>query len=234
MSEFSRLTGVLFEPGKTFEDVARKPTFLVPLVIVILCALAVTITFSQHVGWDRFIRQQFETSSRAAQMSAEQREAAIAMQAKFTPAFSLVGIIVGIPIYYTVAAAVLLGVMAIMSAKVKFKQVFAVMAYAGIIGVVSSALTIIVMFIKNPDQFNLQNPLAFNPGAFMDPTTSSKFVYSLASSLDLFSIWSIILIAIGLKAAAGKSVSFGGALTAVIIPWAIFVLGKSALAGAFS
>jgi len=29
-------------------------------------------------------------------------------------------------------------------------------------------------------------------------------------------------------------VGFGGALAAVIIPWAVYVLGKSAIAGAFS
>jgi len=234
MSEISRLTGVFFEPSKTFEDVARRPTFLVPMVLVMICALAVTVTFSQHVGWERFMRQQFENSPRAAQLTPEQRESAISMQMKIVPITSTVGVLVVIPLYYTVASAVFMAILAILSAKVKFKQIFSVMAYAGVIGVISSLLTIVVMFMKNPDQFNLQNALAFNPGAFMDPQSGSKFVYSLASSLDLFSIWGIILIALGLKAAAGKSISFGGALATVVIPWAVYVLGKSALAGVFS
>jgi hypothetical protein len=92
-------------------------------------------------------------------------------------------------------------------------------------------LTIVVMFLKNPDEFNIQNPLAFNPAAFLDPLQTSKFVYSLASSLDLFSFWAIGLIAIGLKAAAGKRLSFGGALFAVLLPWALFVFVKAAFAG---
>ena len=71
----------------------------------------------------------------------------------------------------------------------------------------------------------------FNPGAFMDPQTSPKFVYSLASSLDLFTIWILLLVATGLKAAAGKKLSFGGALFAVMLPWAVIILGKAALAG---
>ena len=95
-------------------------------------------------------------------------------------------------------------------------------------------LAIAVMFMKPPDDFNLQNPLVFNPGAFMDPLTSSKFLYSVATSLDLFRLWTLVLIAIGLKAAGGKQLSMGGAVTAVFLPWAIWTLGAAALAGVFS
>jgi hypothetical protein len=73
----------------------------------------------------------------------------------------------------------------------------------------------------------------FNPGAFMDPEHGSKFVYSLASSIDLISFWTMFLMATGVKAAAGKKLSFGGAFFVVFLPWAAYVLIKSALAGAF-
>jgi hypothetical protein len=68
----------------------------------------------------------------------------------------------------------------------------------------------------------------------MDPKTGSKFVYALASAFDLFTFWKIALIAVGIKAAAGKKVSFAGALMAVAVPWAILVLAGAALAGVFS
>jgi Yip1 domain len=234
MGEFARITGVFFEPAKTFQDIAERPRWIVPMLLVIAFTLAYMTLYSQHVGWDRMIRHQLENNSRVAQLSVEQREQAIATQSRLAPIFGYVGAFVGVPIYYTVSAAVLLAIVAgIMSAPVKFKQVFAVMSYAGLIGLVSGTLAIVVMFLKNPDDFNMQNPLVFNPGAFMDPNTGSKFVYSLATSLDLFSFWGILLIAIGLKAAGGKKLSFGGALFAVILPWAVFVLGKSALAGMF-
>jgi hypothetical protein len=104
----------------------------------------------------------------------------------------------------------------------------------GIVGLISTALAIAVMFMKNPDDFNLQNPLVFNPGALMDPLTTPKFLYSLATSLDLFTIWMLVLIGIGLKAAGGKNLSTGGAMTAVFVPWVVWTLGKAALAGMFT
>jgi hypothetical protein len=59
-------------------------------------------------------------------------------------------------------------------------------------------------------------------------------VYSLASSLDLFTLWTLVLIGIGLKAAGGKKLSTGAAMATVFLPWAIWTLGKASLAGLFS
>jgi hypothetical protein len=234
MGEFSRITGVFFDPKKTFEDIAKRPTWIVPLVLIMIAVLAVSVTMAQRIGWERIVRHGMEASSRAQQMTPEQREQGVAMGVKIASIMGYVGIIF-VPVIYVIMAGVLLGVASgIFSAGVRFKQVFAVVCYASLTGVIQSILTIVVICLKNPDEFNSQNPLAFNPAAFMDPGTSSKFLYSLATSLDLFYLWTILLMAVGLKAAAGKKLSFGGALFAVVLPWAVYVLGKSALAGLFS
>jgi Yip1 domain len=235
LGEGSRLTGVFFEPAKSFADVAARPSFWVPLILVIVVALCFMVLYGQHVGWDRMIRHQIETSSRAAQLSPEQRETQIQMSAKFAPIFGYAGVLLGVPLVTLIWAAVLLGIVkGMMSAQVRLKQVFAIICYASLPGVIMMLLAIAVMFMKPPEDFNMQNPLVFNPGAFMDPTTTSKFLYSLASALDLFTLWKLVLIGIGLKAAGGKQLSMGGAMTAVFLPWVIWVLGAASLAGLFS
>jgi hypothetical protein len=157
------------------------------------------------------------------------------MQIRFSGVGAYAGVILGVPIVDLVWAALLFGIVkGIMGAQVRYKQVFSTVVWAGMPGLIFTVLVIVVMFLKPPDDFNLQNPLVFNPGAFMDPLTTSKFVYSLASSLDLFSIWMMILIGIGLKAAGGRSISSGGAMAAVFVPWVIWTLGKASLAGIFA
>jgi hypothetical protein len=226
---------VFFEPAKTFADVAARPGFWAPLILVIVVSLVFMVLFGQHVGWERMMRHQFETNSRAAQMTPEAREQAIQMQVKFAPIGTYVFILVIFPLFWLAWAAVLLGIVkGMMSAQVRLKQTFAIICYAGMPGVIMGLLMIAVMFLKPPDDFNLQNPLVFNPGAFMDPLTTPKFLYSLATALDLFRIWSLVLIGIGLKAAGGKQLSMGGAMTAAFLPWAIWTLGAAAIAGAFS
>jgi hypothetical protein len=235
MSELSRIVGVFFEPAKTFKDIAQRPSWIVPMILIMLAVVGVTTTISQRIGWERVFRHQNETSARYQQLPQDQKDQTLAMQVKFASVGGYAGALLGVPIYDLVVAAILLGIAGgIMGGGVRFKQVFAIVCYSGMPGVISAILTVVVIFLKNPDDFNLQNPLAFNAGAFMDPSASSKFVYSLASSLDLFVIWTMLLMATGLKAAAGKKLTFAGALIAVVLPWAIWTLGKASLAGVFS
>src|SRR5436309_1742151 len=106
MSEFSRIAGVFFEPAQTFEDIAARPRWLVPLLLILAMTLAFSVTFSQHVGWERMMRQQLEASPRAAQLSAEQKEQQIAMMARFAPIFGVAGPIIVIPVFALVESAV--------------------------------------------------------------------------------------------------------------------------------
>jgi hypothetical protein len=228
MGEAARLSGVFFEPPKAFADIASRPTFWVPLILSILVGLVYSFLLGQHVGWNEVFRQGMQMNPRAAQqfdqLPADQRERAMELQARFAPVGAYGAVVVGTPVGILVIAAVLLAIVrGILSAPVGFGQMFAIVAYAGMPRIIQTILMTIVMFLKKPEEFNTLNPLAFNPGAFMDPQTSSKFVYSLASSLDLFTIWYMVLIAVGIKA-AGRKVSFGGALASVIFPWLVVVL----------
>lgn len=235
MGEASRLAGVFFEPGKTFADVVERPRWVVPLLLIILSGIAFLYAFSNHVGWERYMHRMLDNNPRMQQLAPEQRERIFERQTKALPIYSYVGTVIGTPLAFLVIAAILMGlVKGVLGVPVAFKQVFAVCCYASVPSILLRLLSILVMFLKEPDDFNLQNPFVSNPGALMDPDSSSKFLYSLASSLDVFTIWIMLLIAVGLKAAGGKRLSFAGALFAVLLPWAVWVLGRAALAAAFN
>ena len=92
---------------------------------------------------------------------------------------------------------------------------FGITAYAMLPGLISSILAIIVIFIKNPEDFNLQNPLAFNLGAFLEPPPNSgKSALQPGHLHRLFSFWTILLLAVGISVAARKF-PFSKALVAV-------------------
>jgi hypothetical protein len=149
------------------------------------------------------------------------------------PVFSYLGAFLGFPITLLLAAGFATGIIrGLLGTPIRFVQAFAAVAYAFLPRVIYAGLSISVMFLKPPDEFDLQNAFASNPGAFMDPQKSSKFLYTVASQLDVFSIWVILLMAVGLKAAGGKRLSFGGALFAVVLPWAVYVLVRGGLAAA--
>jgi hypothetical protein len=228
------MTGVYFDPKPAFADIAARPGWWAPLVLLIVLAMGYTFAYSKRVGWERFMRQTLESSPRAQNLTAEQREQAIALQTKIASIGGYVGPAVAIPVYMLVVAGVMLLVFnTMLGAKLAFRQVFGVTCYSSLTGVVGTALAILVMFLKNPEDFDLRNPTAFNVGAFLDPLTTSKWLHSMATSLDLFSIWTILLLATGLSVAAPK-VSWSKALIAVIVPWILWIVLKSLWASIFS
>ena len=48
----------------------------------------------------------------------------------------------------------------------------------------------------SPDSFTFQNPVATNPGYFLNPA-DNVFLYSVATGIDIFMIWTLVLTAIG-------------------------------------
>jgi hypothetical protein len=235
MSELARIAGVFFEPKKTFADIAARPTWVLPLVLGMILALIYVTLIGQHIGWERIAAQQIAAGPNAATMTPEQRANAIRIGGTFGAVIGYGLVLLIAPIFVLVIAGVLMAMVAgVLSTPVKFKQMLAVVTWGGLPRGIMSILASVVVLIKNPDDFNIKNPLMFNPGAFMDPLTSNKFVLAIATSLDLFTLWVIVLMAIGIKAAGGKKLSFGSALFAVVLPWLIVVLISGAFAAMFS
>lgn len=238
MGEFSRLMAVFLEPSKAFADIAWRPTWLIPLLLTIVAGIAYYTVFAQHVTWQRYIQHQLDTNpkfaAQLAQLQPEQRAQRLEMQMKLAGPASDAAIVIVTPIALLLSAAIVLGIVNAMGAALRFKQIFCIMTYASLPIIVKHALAIVVMFLKNPEDFNVQNPLAFNPAAFMDPVNGSKFLLAVGTAFDLFTIWILLLGATGLKAAAGKRLSFGGALFAVATPFVLFTLIGATMAGLFS
>ena len=83
----------------------------------------------------------------------------------------------------------------------------------------------------SPDSFSFQNPLATNPGYFVSPA-GNVFLYSVATAVDIFMIWTLILTAIGFTCVS--KVKSGTAYAIVFGWWAVLTLVGAAISAAFS
>ena len=233
MSEASRVVGVITSPDKAFADIAQRPRWIVPMLLVILSSLSLIWFFNQRVGWDRFINTTIANDPRIEKLPPEQKATVLAQQRKFVPIMGWVAPVVFTPVVTAIVALILLGVFNLaMGAQFKFKNLFSIATYSGLPGVIHSLLAILVMHLKEPDEFDLQHPTAFNLGAILDPDKSAKWLQSLLGSFDLFIFWSIVLLAIGIRALDRKR-SFGSCLAGVLIPWVIWVVCKTGWAAMF-
>jgi len=228
MTELGRLFGVFFEPGKVFADLAARPRWIAPILISMLIGLALVYAISTHIGWEPTIRQTIANNPQTADLTADQREKAIATGAKFASIFGWVGAILGAPVSVLLIAAVLTGLFnGLLGTELKFAQTFAITAYAMLVRALLAALLILLVYLKPPEDFHIETS-PFSPAAYMNRLDTPKWLMSLAGSLDLFTIWAIILLAIGFSVAA-KKLSFTKSLTAIATPWLIWVVGIMAL-----
>src|ERR1035441_10536808 len=76
LGEVGRIADVFIDPKKAFADIAARPGWIVPIVLVVVAYLAFMYCFTTHVGWEHSMRQAMETNSRVQQMDPQQREAA--------------------------------------------------------------------------------------------------------------------------------------------------------------
>src|SRR5918912_725125 len=89
LNAVQRLTGTLFSPGETFQDVNRKPTIIVPIVLGMILAVAGGLFFNWKVkpDWDHIFRAQIQKrADRTGQSVApEQIEQQVSFSKKLVP-----------------------------------------------------------------------------------------------------------------------------------------------------
>lgn len=236
MGEIGRLTGIIWEPKPVFEDLAARPRWWAPIILLTIMSIVFVTAFSRRVGIDTFMRQQMDrqaqSNPRIAQLSPEQRDRALGMTMAITKYAMYGGAVLGMAFSCLLVAALMLGMMnGLGGAGLKYKQAFSITSYSFMPSMISSVLALAVMFLKNPEDFDLQHPLPTNLGAFLSAQTTPKWLQGLAGSIDLFSFWIMLLMALGFSVAA-RRMSFAKAFTLVLMPWALYVLiFKVALAG---
>lgn len=223
-----RLMGVFISPGETFEDVARKPGFWAPLITVMIASVAVVETMLWKIGAERIMRTNLEQSGRAGNMSPEQMEQAVSQGAKFTGIIMHVAGVLGPPIGLLIIAGIgILIVNVILGGRANFKTVFSVVCYADLVTLVGAVMTVAMIFFGDPDRFNPATAVPSNIGFFLNPHDVSKPLYSLASSMDIFSIWLMILLGIGLSKATGGKVKSTPIFLVFAGIWLLYVLAKA-------
>jgi hypothetical protein len=230
MNEAARLAGVFFSPGKAFADIARRPRWWIPLILISILSTVYLTAFTQRVGWESVLRPAIESNQATQNMPAAQREQLISTAAGYYKYVGYGSVVTTLFFVFIVAVILMFLFDTMMSAGIGLKRMMAIVAYGFLPTVIQTVLSMVVLFLKDPEEFNLRNPLMFNVGAYMSPDSSAA-LRALGSSIDLFSLWIIVLLAIGVSA-AGRKISFGKAFAGIFLPWALLVCLKVAAAAA--
>ncbi len=234
MSELGRLGGIFFAPGETYQSIARRPTFLVPLLVVTILSLGLTWWIGQRMGWERAVRQQMEQNPRVREMPVEQREQMIRDGVARAPLFGYIFGGLSTPVIALVVGGVLLFVFNVLAgSEMTFRGVFSVVSWALMPLGVATVLAFVIIGLKPPEDIDIQNLVASNLGALFDPNRTAAPLLAFLRALDLFTAWQVFLLSTGLSS-LNPRLSFRKALTWVVISWAVWVAIKVGWAALFS
>jgi hypothetical protein len=226
----ARIVGVLTSPRATFADVAARPRWLGVLAFVVLVGAVATFVFlSTAVGKQAMFDQQvrmLESFGVKLNDAAYARMEAGLDRAPYTGAISQV---VVLPLMGLVISGIAIGIFnAILGGNATFKQVFAVVAHSGVVITLAQLFGLPLGYARETIS-STTNLAVFFP--FLD---DSSFAARFLGSIDLFQIWWIVILAIGLGVLYRKRT--GPIATSMLIVYVsiglVIATIKSALSGA--
>jgi hypothetical protein len=236
LTQTQRVVYTFTAPSKTFFDIKRSTSWWLPFLLGLVATYALFFTVQAKVGWEQVAENQIRMSPKQAEqmdkLSPEDRASRMKISVIFTKV-----IFAAVPLLGVIGIAIIAGVLMAtinfgFGGKATFWEVFSVSWYAHLPGLFKVLLGIVALLAgMAPESFNSQNFAGTNPGYYMSPDTS-KGLLALASSLDIVTIWTLVLSAIGLSIVAGVKRSSG--YIAVFGWWVITVIVGVGFAAAFS
>ena len=232
ISATAALAGVFFSPAQTFPRIVKRPLWfsLVPILVVSVFSLVAGVLLFQRADMKELIREKITENPRASELSSDQIDQQAEISAKIAAAVTYASP-VATALFVALLACIFWLVLLAFGESISFGGSFQATAWAFLPSVLGSLLFIVVLFVKNPSDLNLDNPIFTNPAAFFDKDAIAKPLYALLQGLDLFKAWIIALLSFALAAAAKTKAS--KTATAVVVLYAVWVLIKVGLAAIF-
>jgi len=222
-SALARIAGVFFSPFTTFDSIARRPTYLAPLLLWTAASLVVTALIVPRLDFERAIRQAIEERGR--NVPEERIEAMVESQKRLGPIFGYGWGALAPTVITLLLAAIFLGCFKAFGWDMRFRQAFGVTAHAFLPGAFSYVLAIPVILQREKLNPALMGSLVKSNLGFLVEKDSAPAIHSLLSSLDIFSFWVLALLVVGFAAAANVSRKQSAAV--IVTLWLLFVLIKT-------
>jgi hypothetical protein len=225
-SFLGNLFNLYFEPRETFAKIFVKPRVWMAILLQVAMGVLFTTVWLQKVDPREFMKAQMEQNPRIQQLPAEQVEQIISTQARFMQTWARVAPLVAPAIIDLILAGVLMFVFRFfLAAEVSFLQSFATVAWTfAALGLLQTPIMLTVFWLKGDWNVDPNQIVQANPTIFFEPGDLPRWLWSLLSSFDLFSLWGIFLLATG-HAVAGKR-GLGAGLWGVGVPWALYLIVK--------
>lgn len=191
----ARVIGILTSPRETFARVVASPRWFGMLALTVaVTALCLWAFLSTEVGQQAVVDQGVATLESWGRTVDDEAYAAIERQAQIARYVNPLSVVVIAPIITAIMSAILLGVFnALLGGNASFKQVMAVVAHAGPVSMLQQLFSLPLNYMRG----SASSPT--NLGVFFPMVADDSFLGSVLGTIDLFIIWWMVVLAIGLS-----------------------------------
>jgi hypothetical protein len=211
-SFFSRIGGVYASPRDAFGEIGRAPGVWVPLIVLLSISLLVGFYLSRNLDVESVMAAQLETAVQQGRMTQQQMEQQLAIMSKFAGVQVILMTTIGSLLSVLVIAGYAKLFSIFSGAESRFKPLLSVTIYVLIaISIIQSGLMVLILQLKGPGEVDLahmNSVVASSLGAILTSLMGAdalpKFVIGLANAVDVFVIWTMVLLAIGYSVVSKK------------------------------
>jgi hypothetical protein len=216
-SSVGRVVGAILSPTETFASIARRPTWILPLLLWMALSLGVTAVMLPKFDWEKMTRDRLEKSGQP--VTDEKVQSAVVQGKKIGGVFAYGFAAISPWAVSLITAVVIWGSFKAFGWDSTFKQALGATTHAFLPGMLKAVLLFVLVWRQETvDPQALGDLLRSNLG-FLVARDSSKALHSLLGAIDIFALWSVWLFVIGFAAAA--KVKRGSAAGVIVTLWLI-------------
>jgi hypothetical protein len=208
MSNWSILQALAFEPRKAFAELAARPRFWFPLLVLVFTTAAITAWYTSVVDMEWLVDRQIRASGFATMLSEQQiaeRVHAAAQRQGIQSVFATLASAAAVVIFMLLGSVYYVLAGKITNVDRSFRQWLSLTSWSGmptVLGLIPAAFVLLTASSAQIPQEDLQ-ALSFNALFFHFPPTRPGF--SLLSALNLLQLASLYLSVVGVKTWSGRS-----------------------------
>jgi hypothetical protein len=193
MGLLSRFVGIVTSPKATFAAVVAHPRWFGMLAVVtIVVAVCVTLPMTTEAGRQAALDNNVRQMENFGMQVSDEMYANMAKGMRFAAYQTFFSVLVAGPIITVIIAGILFGVFAVTGGQATFKQLFTVYVH-------STAISAVGQLFTGPlNYFRGSMSSATNLSVLLPMIDEQSFIGRLLGMIDLFLIWWLVLLAMGL------------------------------------
>lgn len=232
LSQVERVVDTFVAPSKTFKDVLRSTSWWLPYLLIVIGSYVLTFGIDQKVTWPVLVQNEIHANPKSEERYTEAPPAQKAAMEKVMQ-YSFKGGFYGAPVTNLAALALIALILwptinFVFAGRATYTQVLAVSSYSLLPGLLKSILAVVLLYVGNrAENFTTEDMVGSSFGSYIESPGALK---TFASGFDVFTVWTLVLLAIGLPIVARTKKSSG--YLAAFGWWALILLIRTGVAAA--